>query len=483
MWPASRSISTSVSGWLASARASSSSATARLVRPASQRRLGCLPEQPPAPLPVGRQPSGPLERRRGGHVRAAFPAPDGRLGECRGRRFVRAGRGRGQMPGAAVHVPVGQRGGQRPVRRPPLRGRRVGVHRGPGQRMTELHGARVQRNQPRALRGGQRGQVDVQPGRRPVQRGQIPGIAGRGQHQGLPGGLAELAGPAQERAGDPGRHENRGALGGQHHVGSVRRQFQQRQRVAGGGQVQPPGRFRGQSGHQYGGLVAGQPAEPERAQIGPVQQGRLTVAHRDEHGDRVGHQPPEREQQCLRTRSVEPLGIVHQHGHRVLLGVRGEQAERCRTHREPVLGRCGPQRQRAFQRRGLGWRDLVEQHQSRPDQFQQRPERDLCLRFDAAGPQQLHPGRLAGRVVEQHCLADARFPNERQRRAGPRARLGQHLADFLPLMVPPQQHAVIVGTTWCDGAGSAARTRCPTGSEPGPPEPTLAGNPRGGETS
>ena len=235
-------------------------------------RLGRLPQQPGAPLAVGGEPPGPLERRGRGRVRAAVPAAGACLLERRRRCFVRAGRRGGEMPGAAVDVPVGQGGGERPVRVAALAGGRIGVDRRPGQRMAELHHARVQRDQPCALRGGKRRQVDPEPGRGPLQRRQIAGVAGRGQDQGLPGGLVEQAGSLQERARDPGGDKDGGAFGSERQLVCVRCELEQRKRVAGRRLVQPPGRFRRQPRHEHGRLVAGQAADPQRRQVGAVEQ-------------------------------------------------------------------------------------------------------------------------------------------------------------------------------------------------------------------
>ena len=84
------------------------------------RGLGCVQQEPGTPLVVGGQPRRPLERRRRGRVRAAIAAPDAGLLERGRRRVVRADSGRGQVPGAAIDVPVGQRSGERPVGIAPL---------------------------------------------------------------------------------------------------------------------------------------------------------------------------------------------------------------------------------------------------------------------------------------------------------------------------------------------------------------------------
>ena len=83
--PASWSISTSVARVAATARASSEQRDRPVGEPGEPARLGRLPEQPGAPLVVGGEPPGPLERGRGGRVRAAVAAAGPRLLQ-RGRR-------------------------------------------------------------------------------------------------------------------------------------------------------------------------------------------------------------------------------------------------------------------------------------------------------------------------------------------------------------------------------------------------------------
>ncbi len=283
------------------------------------------------------------------------------------------------MPGATVYIPVRQGGRECPVRPAPLVSGRVGVDCQPGQRVAELHRAREQRDQSRALGVGQRGQVDPGPRRGLLERRQIGGVTGRGEDQSLLRGPAELARAVQERLGDLGGHQDGRTLRSQRQVARVRGEFEQRQRVAGRGPVQQRGRLGRQPRHELGRFAAGQAADLECRQVGAVEQGRLTFADGDEYGDRVGHQPAEREQQCLRAGNVEPLGVVHQHGHRFLLGKRGKHAQRGGAHGEPLLRRPAPQRQRALQRDRLRLGDLVEHAQGGAEQFQQGAERYLRL--------------------------------------------------------------------------------------------------------
>ena len=158
--------------------------------------------QPGAALAVGRQPPGTFERERGGRVRASIAGADPGLLE-RGRRLlVDARGGRGQVPGAAVDVAVGQRGRQRPVHRPALLGARAGVDRRARQRMAELDRAGPHRHEPGALGGRQRGKLDAQPPCRAFQQCEVAAVAG-GQRAAAPAARPRRAHPSG--AGTRGR--------------------------------------------------------------------------------------------------------------------------------------------------------------------------------------------------------------------------------------------------------------------------------------
>lgn len=114
-------------------------------------------------------------------------------------------------------------------------------------------------------------------------------------------------------------------------------------------------------------------------QVGLVEQGRLVAAHGEHDRDGFGDEPTDGEQQGVGGRAVDPVRIVHEDEERDVLGVCREQRQR-RTDGEPVLGRRGPEGERAFQRLPLGPRDLVEVVEGRPEELEQRRERDAGLR-------------------------------------------------------------------------------------------------------
>ena len=324
------------------------------------------------------------------------PRPGARRG---GRRRDRAARPR--APGASSGAPRG----------------RVGVDRRPDERMAELDRAGSQRDEPGALGGRQRGQVDAEPPRCALEQREIAAVAGR-QRGAAPAARPRRAHPPG--AGTRGRSAPRRAPGRPRARARARRP-RGRARAARAGCRRSPragGRRRpARARPAVSRLLAAEAADPERRQIGAVEQRRLALANRDQDRDRVGDQPPDGEQQRLGARAVEPVGVVDQHRDRPLLGVGGEQAERRRADREALLGAGRPERERALERDRLRLRDPVEHPERRAQQLEQRRERDLRLGLDPAGAQQLHPARSARGVLEQRGLADPRLADERQRRA------------------------------------------------------------------
>jgi hypothetical protein len=143
--------------------------------------------------------------------------------------------------------------------------------------------------------------------------------------------------------------------------------------------VQPGGGVRPEPVQQRRGFLAAEAADPDGRQIRAVEQRGLALTNSDQNRDRISHQPSDGEPHRLGAGAVEPLGVVDQHRDRALLGVRGEQTERCRADREPLLGPGRPERERALERDRLRLRDAVEHPERRAQQFEQRRERDLRL--------------------------------------------------------------------------------------------------------
>ncbi len=208
--------------------------------------------------------------------------------------------------------------------------------------------------------------------------------------------------------------------------------------------MQPSGGNRGQPRKQGGRLLRAQPADPMHRQISAVEQRGLILAGRNHDRNRIRDEAPEGEQQRLRAWRVDPVGVVDEHEHRTLLGIRRQQAERRGANGKARLGHSRPQRQRGLERRGLRGRDLLEEAQGRPEQLEQRRERDLGLGLEAARPQDAHPASHLGGVVEQHGLADPGLADQGERCAHPGSRAAQNVLDLLPLQCSPEQHRPIL---------------------------------------
>ena len=131
----------------------------------------------------------------------------------------------------------------------------------------------------------------------------------------------------------------------------------------------------------------------------------------------------QREQQRLGARAVEPLGVVDQHRDRALLGVRGEQAERRRADREPILGlrpgrSASAPRARPPAAPGCGRAAPSAGRSSSSSDANGICASDSIPRARSS----CIPSRPLGGVVEQRGLADPRLADERQRRALARPR-------------------------------------------------------------
>lgn len=176
--------------------------------------------------------------------------------------------------------------------------------------MPELERAVLQPDEPGALRRAERGQVDAEYGRGPLDGRQIAGITGGRQSECAPGGGTEGRDLGEERAADPGGHQQRRALGGQLKVLAGGGQLQQPERVSGSSGVQPRGGLGRESGHELEGFLAGEAIQFQHRQAGAVQHRRLARADSDQHRDAVSDQAADGEEERLGAGYVKPLRIV-----------------------------------------------------------------------------------------------------------------------------------------------------------------------------
>ena len=148
---------------------------------------------------------------------------------------------------------------------------------------------------------------------------------------------------------------------------------------------------------------------------------------------------PGKQQRLARWR-IEPVRIVHDDEHGRFLGGRRQEAERRRSHGEPVARHGRPERERPGQRGLLGAGNPVKQVQDRAQQLGKTRERQLRFRLKRTSAQHLEISRRCGGVLEQPRLPDARLTVEKQRRTLAAAGLGDQAVKSRSLLFPADQH-------------------------------------------
>jgi hypothetical protein len=377
-----------------------------------QRAIGV----PPA---IPRQRDGaPEERRRGGEA-AARLRPHGGAFELDGHPLVRPGRGRREMPGAAVGIAAGfrhLRQGAMDVA-PRLR-RRGPVRGGPRQRMAEPHPL-ADHQQPPGLRGLGGRRRDPEPvGRAPEQHG-IADWLRRGDEQQTPRLIRQRLELSDEALLDPSaqrrlaRHgEAARQLGRSQPAG----QFEQRQGIAArlGDEAVAHLRVHGvanRSAQQRARVIVAQALHVE---LGEVPQLLDRLAGGEHDGDRVGHQAAGDERQRHRRSTVEPLRIVDHAQQRALLGHLGEQAQHRQRHEEPIRGRAVAEAEHRLERPALRGRERREPVEHRAAQLMQAGERQLHLGLHAGDPLDGQVRCRGDEVLQQGGLPDPGLAPEDQ---------------------------------------------------------------------
>ena len=200
-----------------------------------------------------------------------------------------------------------------------------------------------------------------------------------------------------------------------------RRQFDQRQRITSSLREQARADLRGRLAGVFGENVRRrllfEPTEAQLRQPGRIEPAHVALACGKHNGDAIGAEPSRREHERIRGGAIEPLRIVDQAQHRLLLGRGGDQPEHCGRNEEAIGRRRRRQAERPGERRGLRLRNPVEESEDRPQQSVQPREREIRFRFHARRPQDAHPRRLLCDVAEQRALADAGLAADDERRA------------------------------------------------------------------
>ena len=189
----------------------------------------------------------------------------------------------------------------------------------------------------------------------------------------------------------------------------------------------------------------GEPLELQLGDVGDRDVALVVVPCREHHRHRLREQAPGREEQRVRRRRVEPLGVIDQAENRSGVGQLRQQRQGPQGHEERVEPVGLPLAERDTQRPLLGGGKPGDQAEHGTQQPVEGRERQRGLRLEPRGPQ--HPGPIGagGGVVEQSGLAHPGAAADHDTRGAPLARGVEHGREEGSLRVSPMQHLPRVG--------------------------------------
>jgi hypothetical protein len=114
---------------------------------------------------------------------------------------------------------------------------------------------------------------------------------------------------------------------------------------------------------------------------------------------------------------IQPMRVIDNSQERPLLGGLGQQAEDRQSDQDRIRRGPGDESERDAKRLVLGLREAVPKVEKRGTQLLNRCERELHLPLDPGCPGDPKLARNLDRVLEQRCLADARFAVRHQHAA------------------------------------------------------------------
>ena len=257
--------------------------------------------------------------------------------------------------------------------------------------------------------------------------------------------IGQAPGARSERPRDARRHRHRSGARRIDKTGRIRGELHEPERIACGRDVQALERVgvewrTGRLRHEVRRLAAVEPAQLENVEVGAVEQRGLPGPNCDEDGDRIGDQPPDREQECSGARVVEPVGVVEE--------------DRAPAGRPPPLraGSTSPPRRRTAHPSGrTGARALARARRlaapgstrgGRAPDGAAPAARRTAPRFglDPAGLQDGEPIRRGACLLQERRLADPRLADHREDRAHPGPCVREQPVERLPLPLAPEEH-------------------------------------------
>jgi hypothetical protein len=179
-------------------------------------------------------------------------------------------------------------------------------------------------------------------------------------------------------------------------------------------------------------------AEVQLWEAGTLEQPALLPRGEEEH-DSFGFEPSGREDERLRRRFVDPVGIVDDGEERPIFRRRGEDAQGRGGDGEAARSRGWGQGQRTAQGARLHWRDAVEQLEHRSDELIDRRVGELGVRFAPSSLEDAQPFRGRDRVLQERALPDPWLAAHHKRRASPPQRVLEHAVDEGALGRTPEQ--------------------------------------------
>ena len=142
-----------------------------------------------------------------------------------------------------------------------------------------------------------------------------------------------------------------------------------------------------------------QSREAQDGQVPEVEGPHVHLPGREHHRNALDLDASRDEEQRRRRRVVEPMGVVHDHQHRLGVSGLGEQAQRREKDQEPVaVALAGLHAERHPQRLRLSLREVTREGHQRPEQPLQSGKGKRRLRLDPLGLQ--HPHVLRGPVQD-----------------------------------------------------------------------------------
>ena len=247
-------------------------------------------------------------------------------------------------------------------------------------------------------------------------------VAERGDQQHEAGGIGQFGYARGEGALEAlGQRQAAGrrwlAIG----LGGNRRQFEERERVAGGltqhAVACGKGKARGRCVEQRRGRRVVEAGEPVLRQPRIGERRWVAVTHGGQEDNRVGLDSPSDEREHVRGRGVEPVSVLDDQQQRGIAGDFGDEVER--GHGDPVVlrRRAARQSERGVERIPLDRRQLDCTLAYGPEQLMQPGKRQMRFRLHARRSEHRHPAvaRRLRSERQQPRLADARLSAKHQR--------------------------------------------------------------------